>query len=133
MAWSSVWQSYHSLPFYTWFEPILTPLWSCYLVWTILTNKFILIFVLRDGLKFCLTIMSFFFILHVFWAHFYTTLIILSLLAKFEEILQQTHHNFCSKIWLEVLLDNYIIHCHPTHGLSLFWHHYDPSILFEQF
>ena len=56
---TSFWQSYHSLPSYTWFEPILTPLWSCYLVWTILTNKLILIFVLRDGLKFFLTIISF--------------------------------------------------------------------------
>ena len=58
-------QSYHSMPSYTWFEPILTPLWSSYLVWTILTNKLILVFVLRDGLKFFWTIISFF--THVYW------------------------------------------------------------------
>ena len=68
MAWSSFWQSYHSLPSYTWFESILTQLWSSYLVWTILTNILI---------------------------------------------------HFPSKRWLEVLFDNHIIHCHPTHGLSL--------------
>ena len=46
---------------------------------------------------------------------------------------QQTHLNFRSKGWLEVLFDNHIILRHPTRGLSLFWHHYDPAILFEQF
>ena len=136
MAWSSIWQLYHSQPCYTWFEPIFTSLWSFFLCWQSLKKSYQQTchnFCSKICLKFFLTIISFTAILHMVWAHFYTTLIILSLLAKFEEILQQTHHNFCSKIWLEVLLDNHIIHCHPTHGLSLFWHHYDPSILFEQF
>ena len=115
-------QSYHSMPSYTWFEPILTPLWSSYLVWTILTNKLILIFVLRDGLKFFWTIISFTAILHVVWVYFDTIMILLSCLNNFN---QQTHLNFRSNRWLEVLLDNYIIHCHPTRGLSLFWHHFD--------
>ena len=127
---TSFWQSYHSLPSYTWFEPILTPLWSCYLVWTILTNKFILIFVLRDDLKFCLKIISFSVILHVVWAYFDTIMILPSCLNNLN---QQTHLNFPSKRWLEVLFDNIVILCHSTRGLSLFWHHYDPAILFEQF
>ena len=104
MAWSSFGQLYHSLPSYTWFEPILTPLWSSYLVWTILTNKLILIFVLTDGLKFFWTIISFTAILHVVWAYFDTIMILLSCLNNFN---QQTHLNFCSKRWLEVLLDNH--------------------------
>ena len=132
MAWSSVWQSYHSLPSYTWFEPILTPLWSCYLVRTISTNKLILIFVLRDGLKFflILTITSFYVILHMVWAYFDTIMILPSCLNNLN---QQTHLNFPSKRWLEVLFDNHIILCHSTRGLNLFWHHYDPAVLLEQF
>ena len=130
MAWSSFWQLYHLLPSYLWFKPILTPLWSCYLVWTILTNKFILIFVLRDGLKFSLTITSFYVILHVVWAYFDTIMILVYCLNNFN---QQIHLNFRSKGWLEVLFDNHIILCHPSRDLSLFWRHYDPAILFDQF
>ena len=62
MAWSSIWQLYHSLPCYTWFEPIFTPLWSSFLCWQSLKKSY-----------------------------------------------QQTHHNFNSKRWLEVLLDNFTI------------------------
>ena len=78
MAWSSFWQSYHSLPSYMCFEPVFTPLWSSFLCWQSLKKSY-----------------------------------------------QQTHHNFCSKWWLEVLLDNYIIHCLLTRGLSPFLHHFD--------
>ena len=56
MAGSSFWQLHHSLPSCTFFEAILTALWSSYLVSTILINKLIIIFVLRDGLKFFWTI-----------------------------------------------------------------------------
>ena len=169
MAWSSVWQSYHSLPSYTWF----TPLWLSFLCWQSLkksykhthhnfcskrwlevlfdnhiilchptrglspflhhfdhpffadkvwrnpTNKLIIIFVLRFGLKFFLTIISFTAILHVVWAYFDTIMILLSCLNNFN---QQTHLNFRSKRWLEVLFDNYIIHCHLTRGLLHFDH-----------
>ena len=118
MAWSSFWQSYHSLPSYTWFEPILTPLWSFYLVWTISTNKLMLIFVLRDGLKFFLTIISFTAILHVVWVYFDTIMTLLYCLNNFN---QQTHLNFCSKRWFDVQFDNYIIRCHFTRGLSPFF------------
>ena len=69
-------------------------------------------------------------ILHVVCFYFDTIMILLSCLNNFN---QQTHLNFRSKRWLEVLFDNHIILCHSTRGLSLFWHHYDPAILFEQF
>ena len=95
-----------------------------YLVWTILTNKLILIFVLRDGLKFFLTIISFTAMLHVVWVYFDTIMILLSCLNNFN---QQTHLNFCSKRWLEVQFDNYIIHSHVTRGLSPFLLHFDHS------
>ena len=173
-SWSSFWQSYHSLSSYTWFKPILTSLWSSYLVWNNfnqqshldycskrwlevlfdndiihchvtrglslfwhrydppiwfdLTNKLILIFVLRDGLKFFLTIIKLTAIQHVVWAYFDTIMILLSCLNNLNP---QTHLNFCSKRWLEVLFDNDIIHCHVTRGLSLFWHRYDPPIWFD--
>ena len=98
-------------------------------VWRNPTNKLIIIFVLRFGLKFFLTIISFTAILHVVWVYFDTIMILLSCLNNFN---QQTHLNFRSKRWLEVLFDNHIIHCHVTRGLSLFWHYYDHPILFEQ-
>ena len=132
MAWSSFWQLHHSLPSYSWFEPIFTPLWSSFLCWQSLKksyNKLILIFILRDGFKFFLTIISFTAILHVVWVYFDTIMILLSCLNNFN---QQTHLNFRSKRWLQVLFDNRVIHCHPTCGLSLFWQHYDPTILVEQ-
>ena len=124
MAWSSEWQSYHSLPFYTWFEPILTPLWSCHLVWTILTNKLILIFVLRDGLKFFLTIISFTAMLHVVWAYFDTIMILLFWLNNLN---QQTHINFNSKWWLQVVLDNHFLAA-EIHKLNLQFLSYRPLI-----
>ena len=124
MAWSSVWQSYHSLPFYTWFEPILTPLWSCYLVWTILTNKLILIFVLRDGFKFFLTIISFTAMLHLVWAYFDTIMILLFWLNNLN---QQTHINFNSKWWLQVVLDNHFLAA-EIHKLNLQFSSYRPLI-----
>ena len=66
-----------------------------------------------------LTIISFSAILHVVWAYFDTIMILLSCLNNFN---QQTHLNFRSKRWLEVLFDNHIIHCHLTRGLHHFGH-----------
>ena len=124
MAWRAFWQSHHSLPYYTWFESILTPLWSSYLVWTILTNKLILIFVLRDGLKFFLTIISFTAMLHVVWAYFDTIMILLFWLNNLN---QQTHINFNSKWWLQVVLDNHFLAA-EIHKLNLQFLSYRPVI-----
>ena len=124
MASRSFWQSYHSLPCYTWFESILTPLWSSYLVWIILTNKLILIFLLRDGLKFFLTIISFTAMLHVVWAYFDTIMILLFWLNNLN---QQTHINFNSKWWLQVVLDNHFLAA-EIHKLNLQFLSYRPVI-----
>ena len=103
---------------------ILTPLWSFYLVWTIVTNKLILIFVLRDGLKFFLTIISFTAMLHVVWAYFDTIMILLFWLNNLN---QQTHINFNSKWWLQVVLDNHFLAA-EIHKLNLQFLSYRPVI-----
>ena len=127
MVWSSICQLYHSLPCYTWFEPIFTPLWSSFLCWQSLKKSYqqthhnfcskIWLEVLFDNhIIHCM--------LHVVWVYFNTIMILLSCLNNFN---QQTHLNFCSKRWLEVQFDNYIIHSHVTRGLSPFLLHFDHS------
>ena len=169
MAWSSFWQSYHSLPSYVlwvYFDTIMILLsclnnfnqqthlnfpskrWLAVLfdnhiihchvtrglslfwhrydppIWFDLTNKLILIFVLRDGLKFFLTIISFTAMLHVVWAYFDTIMILLFWLNNLN---QQTHINFNSKWWLQVVLDNHFLAA-EIHKLNLQFLSYRPLI-----